>query len=119
MSALVSTILICLAACCLVMLLIYLWAYNIKNAGVVDIFWAFNFSIIAILLYFLGDGLPQRKLGRHGCVRGVSDDDRREHQPIFKPLEAAHPSGRKPRTKDRQGSGWVTPLFLAPREERS
>jgi len=62
MSTFVSTILICLAVCCAVMLLIYLWAYKIKNAGVVDIFWAFNFSIIAILLYFLGDGLPQRKL---------------------------------------------------------
>jgi steroid 5-alpha reductase family enzyme len=58
----VTTILICLAVCCLVMLIIYLWAYKIKNAGVVDIFWAFNFSIIAILLYSLGDGFPQRKL---------------------------------------------------------
>jgi steroid 5-alpha reductase family enzyme len=62
MSTLVSTILICLAACCAVMLLVYLWAYSIKNAGVVDIFWTFNFSIIAILLYFLADGFQQRKL---------------------------------------------------------
>ncbi len=44
------------------MLIIYLWAYKIKNGGVVDIFWAFNFSFIAILLYFLGDGLLQRKI---------------------------------------------------------
>jgi steroid 5-alpha reductase family enzyme len=62
MSMFISTILICLAVCCLVMLFIYLWAYNIKNAGVVDIFWAFNFSIIAVLLYFLGDGLQERKI---------------------------------------------------------
>lgn len=62
MSAIFSTILICLAVCCMVMLVIYLWAYSIKNAGVVDIFWCFNFSIIAILLYFLGDGLIQRKI---------------------------------------------------------
>jgi len=62
MSMFVSTILICLAVCCLVMLVIYLWAYNINNAGVVDIFWAFNFSIIAIFLYFLGDGLQERKI---------------------------------------------------------
>src|SRR5579863_314838 len=62
MNTLTSTILICLAACCVVMLLIYIWAYKIKNASVVDIFWAFNFSIIAILLYFLGDGLPKRKI---------------------------------------------------------
>ncbi len=62
MSTLISTILICLAVCCVVMLIIYAWAYKIKNAGVVDIFWAFNFSIIAILLYFLADGFPQRKI---------------------------------------------------------
>lgn len=62
MGAFISTILICLAVCCAVMLIIYIWAYNIKNAGVVDIFWAFNFSIIAIILYFLADGLPQRKM---------------------------------------------------------
>jgi steroid 5-alpha reductase family enzyme len=62
MSLPISTILICLAVCCVVMLLIYLWAYTIKNAGVVDIFWAFNFSFIAILLYFLADGYQQRKI---------------------------------------------------------
>jgi len=62
MNTFISTILICLVACCVVMLLVYLWAYNIKNAGVVDIFWAFNFSIIAVLLYFLADGWMQRKI---------------------------------------------------------
>lgn len=68
MNDFVATILICLAACCAVMLLIYVWAYNIKNAGVVDIFWAFNFSIIAILLYFLGGGFEQRKLLLSGML---------------------------------------------------
>jgi steroid 5-alpha reductase family enzyme len=62
MNLFISTILICLIVCCVVMLLIYLWAYSIKNAGVVDIFWAFNFSFIAIILYFLADGFPQRKV---------------------------------------------------------
>jgi steroid 5-alpha reductase family enzyme len=62
MSAFTSAILICLVVCCLMMLLVYIWAYRIKNAGVVDIFWALNFSIIAILLYFLADGFPERKL---------------------------------------------------------
>ncbi len=62
MNAFIYTILICVIACCTVMLLVFLWAYRIKNAGVVDIFWAFNFSLIAILLYFLTDGLPQRKI---------------------------------------------------------
>src|ERR1017187_4355472 len=60
--SLISTFFICLAVCCLVMLVVYIWAYRIKNAGVVDIFWAFNFSIIAIMLYFLAYGFPQRKM---------------------------------------------------------
>jgi steroid 5-alpha reductase family enzyme len=63
-----SAIFICLALCCIIMLLVYLWAYRIKNAGVVDIFWAFNFSLIAILLYFLADGLSQRKTLLCGMV---------------------------------------------------
>ncbi len=62
MTPLLFAILLSLAVCCAVMLIIYLWAYKIKNGGVVDIFWAFNFSIIAILLYFLGDGFLQRKI---------------------------------------------------------
>lgn len=41
---------------------VWIWAYRIQNAGVVDIFWAFNFSIIAIVLYFMGTGLPERKI---------------------------------------------------------
>jgi steroid 5-alpha reductase family enzyme len=44
------------------MLLVFLWAYRIKNAGVVDIFWSFNFTIIAILLYLLADGYQPRKI---------------------------------------------------------
>lgn len=62
MTPLLSTILICTAACSVIMICIWLWAYSIKNAGVVDIFWAFNFSLIAVLLYFLADGLPLRKM---------------------------------------------------------
>ncbi len=62
MNTTICTILICLVVCCVVMLIIYAWAYSIKNAGVVDIFWAFNFSLIAILLYFLADGYAQRKM---------------------------------------------------------
>lgn len=62
MNTINSTVLICLAVCCIIMLIVYAWAYRIKNAGVVDIFWAFNFSAIAILLYFLADGYEQRRL---------------------------------------------------------
>ncbi len=56
------TILICLAACCLIMAAVWLWATRITNAGVVDVFWAFNFPVVAVLLYFFADGFEQRKL---------------------------------------------------------
>ena len=62
MTPLLSTVLICTVVCCLIMLSVWVWAYRIKNAGVVDIFWAFNFSVIAILLYLLATGLPERKM---------------------------------------------------------
>ncbi|NNM95511.1 MAG: DUF1295 domain-containing protein [Bacteroidia bacterium] len=58
----ITTVVGCTAACCLVMLLVWIWAYRIQNAGVVDIFWAFNFSIIAIILLLTGRGLPARIL---------------------------------------------------------
>jgi steroid 5-alpha reductase family enzyme len=63
-----TTILICTAVCCLVMLSVWIWAYRIQNAGVVDIFWGFNFSAIAVLLYFLANGLPERKMLICGMV---------------------------------------------------
>lgn len=40
---------------------VWFWATKIKNAGAVDVFWALNFPIIAILQYFLADGLQLRK----------------------------------------------------------
>ena len=58
---LLKTILISAAACSGVMLIIFLWAYSIKNAGVVDIFWAFNFTIIAGIIWYLAEGLEMRK----------------------------------------------------------
>jgi steroid 5-alpha reductase family enzyme len=57
-----QTILICAAACCLIMFFIWLWAKSIQNAGVVDIFWAFNFSIIAIIICLTATGFWERKL---------------------------------------------------------
>lgn len=54
-------ILLCLVACCLVMTGVWIWATRIKNAGVVDVFWALNFPVIAILLYYFADGLDLRK----------------------------------------------------------
>jgi steroid 5-alpha reductase family enzyme len=45
----------------LVMIAVYFWALKIKNYGVVDIFWAFNFLIIALLIWLLADGYLPRK----------------------------------------------------------
>ncbi len=66
--SLLCTVLICTAVCCLIMLSVWIWAYRIKNAGVVDIFWAFNFSLIAVILYFLSSGSPARKMLICGMV---------------------------------------------------
>jgi steroid 5-alpha reductase family enzyme len=54
-------ILIALGACCGIMALVWLWAYTIKNAGVVDIFWAFNFTIIAAIIWYFSNGYEERK----------------------------------------------------------
>jgi steroid 5-alpha reductase family enzyme len=60
--SILQLVLICLAACCVIMAGVWVWANNIKNAGVVDIFWSYNFPVIAIILFFLGDGLPGRRM---------------------------------------------------------
>jgi steroid 5-alpha reductase family enzyme len=52
----------CLLACCIIMLFVWLWAHKIKNAGVVDIFWSYNFPVIAIILLLLAPGFEPRKL---------------------------------------------------------
>jgi steroid 5-alpha reductase family enzyme len=86
--AILQLVLACLAACCAIMVGVWIWANKIKNAGVVDIFWSYNFPIIAIILFFLGDGLDTRRmlicamiaiagfrLGTHLMVRVVSHLD--------------------------------------------
>ncbi len=55
-------------ACCLIMVFIWLWSYKIKNAGVVDIFWSYNFPVIAIILLLLAPGFETRKLLICGMV---------------------------------------------------
>jgi steroid 5-alpha reductase family enzyme len=62
MSQYISIPLISWAAVAIVMLIVWIWAKMIKNNGVVDIFWAFNFTIIAAIIYFLADGFGQRKV---------------------------------------------------------
>lgn len=44
------------------MFLVWLWAKKIKNAGIVDVFWALNFPVITIITFFLSDGSETRKL---------------------------------------------------------
>jgi steroid 5-alpha reductase family enzyme len=61
-SNLLLTVIICLIACCSIMLLVWVWATKISNAGVVDIFWSYNFPVIAVLLFFMADGCFSRKL---------------------------------------------------------
>ncbi len=86
-----NLVLICLAACCGIMLFVWLWAYRIKNAGVVDIFWSYNFPVIALLLFLFADGFGDRKLlicamvavaglrlGTHLAVRVIAHLDEEE-----------------------------------------
>jgi steroid 5-alpha reductase family enzyme len=44
-----------------VMSLTWIVAYRIKNAGIVDILWAFTFLFIAIVIWLLADGMDERK----------------------------------------------------------
>jgi steroid 5-alpha reductase family enzyme len=53
---------ICLLACCLIMIEVWMWAKRIRNAGVVDIFWSFNFPVIALLLLLLSEGYFPRRI---------------------------------------------------------
>ncbi|HEX3934299.1 MAG TPA: DUF1295 domain-containing protein, partial [Puia sp.] len=54
---------VCLLACCAIMVGIWLWAKPIQNAGIVEIFWAFNFAVIALIIYALAPGwLPRKSL---------------------------------------------------------
>jgi len=51
-----------LIACCVIMIFVWLWANEIKNAGVVDIFWSYNFPVIAIILLLFAPGWETRKM---------------------------------------------------------
>lgn len=62
MNPFVQLPLISFAAVSVVMIIVWIWAYKIKNAGVVDIFWAFNFLVIAAVIYLFAEGFEQRKI---------------------------------------------------------
>src|ERR1700753_3490359 len=61
-NSLLSLVLYCVIACCVIMAGVWVWSYNIKNAGVVDIFWSYNFPVIAIILLLLAPGFEPRKI---------------------------------------------------------
>lgn len=50
------------------MALVWIWAYKIKNASVVDVFWSYNFPVIAIILFFLAPGFEIRRAFICGMV---------------------------------------------------
>lgn len=49
------------AAVAAIMIVIWLWALRLKNNGIVDVFWAFNFLVIAQITWTLAEGFPPRK----------------------------------------------------------
>jgi steroid 5-alpha reductase family enzyme len=57
-----ETVLVCTLVCCLIMVFVWFWAKAIKNAGVVDIFWSFNFAFVAIIVCLMATGYWERKL---------------------------------------------------------
>lgn len=61
MSPFILIPLVSLVCVCGLMAGIWVWATSIKNAGIVDIFWAFDFAIIAIIIWFLANGEVMRK----------------------------------------------------------
>lgn len=66
--SLLSLIIYCVVTCCVIMALVWLWSYKIKNAGVVDIFWSYNFPVIAIILLLFAPGFESRKILLCGMV---------------------------------------------------
>jgi steroid 5-alpha reductase family enzyme len=90
---------LCLLACCLIMAGAWLWAHKIKNASVVDMFWSYNFPVIAIILFFLAPGWETRviliclmviiagsRLGTHLATRilGHLDEEEGRYQQLRK-----------------------------------
>jgi steroid 5-alpha reductase family enzyme len=67
-SSVLTLIIYSVVACCVIMALVWLWSYQIKNAGVVDIFWSYNFPVIAIILFLFAPGFETRKILLCGMV---------------------------------------------------
>jgi steroid 5-alpha reductase family enzyme len=54
--------LICVCVLAAFMTIIWAIARTIRNNSIVDVFWAFNFAIIAAIVYLVADGYEPRKL---------------------------------------------------------
>jgi len=61
-SSLLNLVIYSVVTCCVIMFLVWLWSYKIKNAGVVDIFWSYNFPVITIILLLFAPGFETRKI---------------------------------------------------------
>jgi steroid 5-alpha reductase family enzyme len=62
MHSVIHLLLVSLAVVCSIMLIIWIWGTLIHNYSIVDVFWAFNFAVIAGIIYFLADGNETRKI---------------------------------------------------------
>jgi steroid 5-alpha reductase family enzyme len=80
-----------LIACCTIMFIVWLWAVKLKNAGVVDIFWSYNFPVIALIVFAYAEGFETRvmlicgmvilwglRLGSHLALRVLGHIDEEE-----------------------------------------
>jgi len=54
--------LVCVCVLAIFMTIIWTIARTIRNNSIVDVFWAFNFTIIAAIIYLVADGFEARKL---------------------------------------------------------
>ncbi len=61
MNSFIQLLLVSIFCVSVLMIGIWIWATRIKNAGIVDIFWAFDFAIIAVIIWLLADGSATRK----------------------------------------------------------
>ncbi|HLY69693.1 MAG TPA: DUF1295 domain-containing protein [Puia sp.] len=61
MDSFIHPVLVSLAAVCSIMVVIWIWGTSLHNYSVVDVFWAFNFAVIAVIIYFSADGNETRK----------------------------------------------------------
>jgi steroid 5-alpha reductase family enzyme len=62
MHCLTHLILVTIIVICVIMFIAWIWAEKINNYSIVDVFWAFNFAVIAGIIYFLANGNEVRKI---------------------------------------------------------